>query len=85
MQNIHTHTWSQELHFAPATVRETDISRGFPLNLTVEFDTFMQDMAPFEKVAVLNEGAAERVLGAGRVRRGLCGPCAGQAGRLCWL
>lgn len=52
MQNIHTHTWDQQLHFDPATVRETDISRGYPLDLTVDFNTFMQDMAPFEKVAV---------------------------------
>lgn len=52
MQNIHAHTWDQNLHMTPNTVRETDISRGFPLNLTVQFDTFMEDMAPFERVAV---------------------------------
>src|SRR5581483_2047014 len=52
MQNIHTHTWHQDLHFAPETVRETDLSRGYPLDLTVRFDAFMQDMRPFERVAV---------------------------------
>jgi predicted TIM-barrel fold metal-dependent hydrolase len=52
MQNIHAHTWNQDLHLAPATVREADISRGFRLDLTVDFDTFMEDMAPFDKVAV---------------------------------
>lgn len=52
MQNIHTHTWDQDLHFAPETVRETDLSRGYPLDLTVRFDAFMQDMRPFNKVAV---------------------------------
>jgi predicted TIM-barrel fold metal-dependent hydrolase len=52
VQNIHTHTWDQALHLEPATVREADISRGFPLNMTVRFDAFMQDMAPFERVVV---------------------------------
>lgn len=52
MQNIHTHAWDQALHFAPELVRETDISRGTPLNLTVELEAFMRDMVPFEKVAV---------------------------------
>jgi len=52
MQNIHSHTWDQALHLEPATVREADISRGFPLDMTVRFDTYIQDMAPFEKVVV---------------------------------
>jgi len=52
MQNIHSHAWDQALHFAPETVRETDVSRGYPLDLTVPFDTFMADMAPFERVVV---------------------------------
>jgi uncharacterized protein len=52
MQNIHSHAWDQSLHMAPETVRETDIARGFPLNLTVQFDQFMEDMAPFDRVAV---------------------------------
>jgi uncharacterized protein len=52
MQNIHAHAWDQTLHIEPQTVRESDISRGFPLDMTVDFDTFMRDMAPFERVAV---------------------------------
>jgi predicted TIM-barrel fold metal-dependent hydrolase len=52
MQNVHTHAWNQHAHFAPETVRETDISRGFPIDLTVPFDEFMTDMAPFDKVIV---------------------------------
>jgi predicted TIM-barrel fold metal-dependent hydrolase len=52
MQNVHTHTWDQNAHFAPETVRETDISRGFPIDLTVQFDAFMADMASFDKVIV---------------------------------
>jgi predicted TIM-barrel fold metal-dependent hydrolase len=52
VQNIHAHAWDQALHMAPETVREADLSRGFPLNLTVDFDTFMADMEPFDRVAV---------------------------------
>ncbi len=52
MQNIHAHTWDQHLHIAPQTVKEADLSRGYPLDLTVTFDTFMADMAPFDRVAV---------------------------------
>lgn len=52
MQNIHTHTWDTALHFQPETIKEADISRGYPLDLTVKFDRFMQDMAPFDKVVV---------------------------------
>jgi predicted TIM-barrel fold metal-dependent hydrolase len=52
MQNVHAHTWDQALHLDPATVREAEISRGYPLDLTVRFDAFMADMAPFARVAV---------------------------------
>lgn len=52
MQNIHTHTWNAQLHFQPETIREADISRGYPLDLTVRLEPFLQDMAPFEKVVV---------------------------------
>ena len=52
MQNIHSHAWDQTLHLAPQTVREADISRGFPLDMTVKIDTFLKDNEPFEKVVV---------------------------------
>ena len=52
MQNIHTHTWDTRLHFAPETVRETDLSRGYPLDLTVRIDPYLKDMEPFSKVIV---------------------------------
>jgi predicted TIM-barrel fold metal-dependent hydrolase len=52
MQNIHTHAWDQNLHMQPQTVRESDLSRGYPLDLTVRFEAFVQDMQPFERVAV---------------------------------
>lgn len=52
MQNVHTHTWDQSRHFMPETIREADLSRGHPLDLTVDVDAFMADMAPFERVVV---------------------------------
>ena len=52
MQNIHTHTWDSRLHFSPETIRETDLSRGYPLDLTVKLEPFLIDMAPFDKVIV---------------------------------
>ena len=52
MQNIHSHTWDQALHLQAATVREADLSRGYPLDLTVRFDAFMADMTRFDRVVV---------------------------------
>ena len=52
MQNIHTHTWDTALHFQPETIREADLSRGYPLDLSVRLEPFLEDMAPFEKVVV---------------------------------
>lgn len=52
MQNVHTHTWNASLHFRPETIRETDVSRGYPLDLSVQLQPFLEDNAPFEKVVV---------------------------------
>lgn len=52
MQNIHAHTWDPKLHFQPETIREADLSRGYPLDLTVRLTPFLEDMEPFEKVVV---------------------------------
>jgi hypothetical protein len=52
MQNVHAHAWDQDLHFAPETVHEADISRGYPIDLTVQFDASMADMEPFDGVIV---------------------------------
>jgi uncharacterized protein len=52
MQNIHAHTWDQNIHFEARTVQEADISRGFRIDLSVNFDTLMADMAPFDKVVL---------------------------------
>ena len=50
MQNIHTHTWNQALHMAPETVKEADLSRGRPLDLTVHLDRYIDDIASFDRV-----------------------------------
>ncbi len=52
MQNIHSHVWDQQLHIDPATVREAELSRGRPLDLTVTLADAVREAEPFEKVAV---------------------------------
>src|SRR5512140_3811758 len=52
MQNVHTHAWDQALHISATAVREAELSRGYPLDLTVDFDAFMRDAEPFEHVVV---------------------------------
>jgi len=52
MHNVHTHTWNASLHFQPDAIRETDISRGYPLDLSVQLQPFLEDNAAFEKVIV---------------------------------
>src|SRR5713101_1171433 len=52
MQNVHSHCFDASRHLEPTTIRESDISRGYPLDLTTRVDTFLEEMAPFEKVAV---------------------------------
>jgi uncharacterized protein len=52
MQNVHTHTWNAKVHFHPDTIRESDISRGYPLDLSVQLQPFLEDNAAFEKVIV---------------------------------
>jgi uncharacterized protein len=43
--NIHAHTWNPEQHIAPATRAEADRSRGHPMDLSVDFDRFMEQEA----------------------------------------
>jgi predicted TIM-barrel fold metal-dependent hydrolase len=52
VHNIHSHAWDQHLHLEAETVREADIARGFPLDLTVRIEPFLENNAPFEKVVV---------------------------------
>ena len=52
MQNIHAHTWDQNIHFDPTTVVEANRARGRPIDLSVDYDRFIKDCAPFDKVAV---------------------------------
>ena len=52
MQNIHAHAWDQAKHFEDQTIAESDLARGFPIDMTVSFDSFMADAEPFGRVAV---------------------------------
>jgi len=52
VQNVHAHVWDQALHFQEQTVRESDLSRGYRLDLTVRLADLLEDMAPFERVVV---------------------------------
>jgi len=52
MHNIHAHVWDSSQHFAADTIEDTNLSRGYPVDLTVRFESFMSDMAPFDRVVV---------------------------------
>jgi predicted TIM-barrel fold metal-dependent hydrolase len=52
MQNVHSHCFDASRHLEPTTIRESDLSRGYPLDLTTGIEAFLDEMAPFEKVAV---------------------------------
>ncbi|MEX0885221.1 MAG: amidohydrolase family protein [Phycisphaeraceae bacterium] len=52
MQNIHSHVWDQQQHIEPATVREADLSRGRPLDLSVGLEAALREAERFDKVAV---------------------------------
>jgi predicted TIM-barrel fold metal-dependent hydrolase len=52
VQNVHSHCFDAASHLAPETIRETDISRGFPLDLTTKIEVFLDEMAPFDRVVV---------------------------------
>jgi uncharacterized protein len=52
MQNVHAHVWDQQLHFAPETVKEADISRGYSIDLSVRLPEIRADMTAFDKVIV---------------------------------
>ncbi len=52
VQNIHAHAWDQALHMTDETIQESDISRGFRLDLTTDFDLFMNDSEVFARVVV---------------------------------
>jgi uncharacterized protein len=84
VQNVHCHAWDPGLHFAADTVREADLSRGRPADLTVTFDGLMRDSERFDRVAVFglkarrtgywvpDEHVAELVARAPRKLVGLC-------------
>ena len=56
--NVHAHAWDQALHIDPATRAEADRSRGRSMDLTVRFETFMQEEAAhFAKTVVFGAKA----------------------------
>lgn len=60
--NVHAHAWDPEKHIAPATRAEADRSRGGPMDLSVDFDTFMaEEAAHFAKTIVF--GAKAKLTG----------------------
>jgi len=52
MQNIHTHAWDRDLHFAELLSDGEDTSPKGLFATTVHFDPFIKDMLPFDKVVV---------------------------------
>ncbi len=52
MQDIHAHVWDQHLHMSAAFIKESELSRGYALDLTTHHDAFMRDLAPADKVVV---------------------------------
>jgi uncharacterized protein len=52
MQDIHVHVWDPALHFAPALIQETEIARGRPIDLAVDFDQLMDDMSVVDRAVV---------------------------------
>lgn len=52
MQNIHTHAWDLHQHMTARNPDETDIARGFRIDLDIRYDAFVADAEPFERVAV---------------------------------
>ncbi len=52
MQDIHTHAWSQPAHMADFFIKEAEIARGRPFDLSVYFEPFMAASEPCDKVVV---------------------------------
>lgn len=47
--DVHTHAMRYPEHLADSFVREADRARGFHIDLTVEFDSYMAAMAPVDR------------------------------------
>ncbi|MFW6146136.1 MAG: amidohydrolase family protein [Planctomycetota bacterium] len=52
MENIHAHVWDQDLHFTPEVVREAELSRGRPIDLTVTDEALLAEAAAFDRTIV---------------------------------
>jgi hypothetical protein len=52
MQNVHAHCFDQARHVSPQAVREAEIARGRPVDLTTPPDRFLEQMQAFDRVIV---------------------------------
>ena len=52
IQNIHAHAWDQAQHFIDRDSAESDKARGFRIDLNIQFESFMADAEPFDRVVV---------------------------------
>ncbi len=52
MQDIHTHAWSHPAHMAHLYIKEAELARGRPFDLSVHFEPFMAASEPCDKVVV---------------------------------
>jgi uncharacterized protein len=52
MHNVHAHVWDQDLHFTGDLVREAELSRGRPIDLTVTDEALRAEAAAFDKTIV---------------------------------
>jgi predicted TIM-barrel fold metal-dependent hydrolase len=50
--DVHSHAMRYPEHLSDDFVREADRARGFPLDLTIEFETYMQVMEPVDRCIV---------------------------------
>lgn len=50
--DVHTHAMQYPDHLSDEFVRQADIARGFHIDLTVDFDTYMKAMEPVDRCIV---------------------------------
>ncbi len=50
--DIHTHAMRYPDHLSDEFVREADVARGFHIDLTVEFDAYMEAMSPVDRCVI---------------------------------
>jgi predicted TIM-barrel fold metal-dependent hydrolase len=74
MQNIHAHAWDAKIHLQGHSPQETDVARGFRIDMDVRFEAFVADAEPFEHVVVF--GSKARLTGSWVPDEWIAGFCA---------